>query len=78
MIGALNGAIPRDLRHRGLMNTEQYDIAVIGGGPAGTAAAIRAARAGLSVIVFEKAKHGRDKVCGHGLNPRAVGWLNEL
>ena len=48
------------------MNTattpERYDIAVIGGGPAGAAAAIRAGRAGLSVVVFEKGKHGRDKV----------------
>ncbi len=60
------------------MNPEHYDIAVIGGGPAGTAAAIRAARAGLRVIVFEKGKHGRDKVCGDGLTPRAIGALNEL
>ncbi|MGY9072141.1 MAG: NAD(P)/FAD-dependent oxidoreductase, partial [Acidimicrobiales bacterium] len=54
------------------------DIIVIGGGPAGTAAAIRAARAGMSVTVFEKGSHGRDKVCGDGLTPRAVGALNEL
>ena len=60
------------------MNVESYDIAVIGGGPAGTAAAIRAARGGLSVVVFEKGKHGRDKVCGDGLTPRAIGALNEL
>jgi thioredoxin reductase len=45
------------------------DIAVIGGGPAGAAAAIRAARAGAKVVVFEKGKHGRDKVCGDGLTP---------
>ena len=78
MIASHNGAISRDLRQRRVVNSEQYDIAVIGGGPAGTAAAIRAARAGLSVIVFEKAKHGRDKVCGDGLTPRAIGALNEL
>jgi geranylgeranyl reductase family protein len=59
-------------------NAEAYDIAVIGGGPAGTAAAIRAARSGLRVIVFEKGKYGRDKVCGDGLTPRAVGALNTL
>lgn len=51
---------------------------MIGGGPAGTAAAIRAARAGMAVTVFEKGSHGRDKVCGDGLTPRAVGALNEL
>ncbi len=60
------------------MSSERYDIAIIGAGPAGAAAAIRAARAGLRVIAFEKGKHGRDKVCGDGLTPRAVGALNEL
>jgi geranylgeranyl reductase family protein len=57
---------------------ESVDIAVIGGGPAGAAAAIQAARQGAKVVVFEKAPHGRDKVCGDGLTPRAVGALNEL
>lgn len=56
----------------------QRDMVVIGGGPAGAAAAIRAARAGITVTVFEKGHHGRDKVCGDGLTPRAVGALNEL
>ncbi len=55
-----------------------YDIAVIGAGPAGAATAIRAARSGAKVIVFEKGAYGRDKVCGDGLTPRAVGALNEL
>ena len=54
------------------------DLAVIGGGPAGAATAIRASRAGASVVVFEKGTHGRDKVCGDGLTPRAVGALEEL
>jgi len=54
------------------------DLIVIGGGPAGTATAIRAARHGINVTVFEKGNHGRDKVCGDGLTPRAVGALNEL
>ena len=36
----------------------KYDIAVIGGGPAGFTAALYACRAGFSVIVFEKASHG--------------------
>jgi geranylgeranyl reductase family protein len=58
--------------------TRHCDIAVIGGGPAGAAAAIRAARLGAEVVVFEKGPHGRDKVCGDGLTPRAVAALDEL
>ena len=57
---------------------ERVDLAVIGGGPAGAAAAIRAARGGAKVVVFEKGRFGRDKVCGDGLTPRAVGALREL
>lgn len=57
---------------------DRYDLAVIGAGPAGAAAAIGAARGGASVIVIDKAPYGRDKVCGDGLTPRAVGALNEL
>ncbi|MDX1689805.1 MAG: geranylgeranyl reductase family protein [Acidimicrobiia bacterium] len=54
------------------------DLAVIGAGPAGAAAAIQAARRGADVVVFDKAPYGRDKVCGDGLTPRAVGALTEL
>ena len=39
---------------------------------------MRAARSGASVVVFDKAPYGRDKVCGDGLTPRAVGALEEL
>ena len=56
----------------------QRDLLIIGGGPAGAAAAIRAARAGVQVTVFEKGPHGRDKVCGDGLTPRAVAALQQL
>lgn len=57
---------------------ESRDLLVIGGGPAGAAAAIRAAHAGAKVTVFEKGAFGRDKVCGDGLTPRAVGAMQEL
>lgn len=56
----------------------ECDMVVIGGGPAGAAAAIRAARAGVRVTVFEKGARGRDKICGDGLTPRAVRALDDL
>jgi menaquinone-9 beta-reductase len=72
----------RDYRFEGgsgsMGAVKNVDIAVIGAGPAGAATAIRAARSGAKVAVFDKAPYGRDKVCGDGRTPRAVGALNEL
>ena len=38
------------------MKTDMYDVAIIGGGPAGSTAAALLARAGRRVIVFERGK----------------------
>jgi flavin-dependent dehydrogenase len=55
------------------------DLAIVGGGPAGLAAGIRAARAGLDVVVFEpKAPGPIDKACGEGIMPGGVAALREL
>ncbi|MCB1271735.1 MAG: geranylgeranyl reductase family protein [Microthrixaceae bacterium] len=55
-----------------------HDLLVVGGGPAGSAAAYWAARAGLDVVVVEKKVFPRDKTCGDGLTPRAVHQLEEM
>ena len=54
------------------------DLAVIGGGPAGLATAIHAARAGLHTIVIEKRSGPIDKACGEGLMPHATRQLELL
>lgn len=51
---------------------EAVDLLVVGGGPAGAAAAITAAGAGLSVLVCDKAAFPRDKTCGDGLTADAL------
>ncbi|HUP91030.1 MAG TPA: geranylgeranyl reductase family protein [Solimonas sp.] len=55
-----------------------YDLAIIGGGPAGAAAAYYAARAGLSVCVLERERFPRDKVCGDGLTARAIAVIQDM
>ena len=46
-----------------------YDVAIAGGGPAGSACATLCAGAGLRTLVIEKSLFPRDKVCGDCLNP---------
>jgi geranylgeranyl reductase family protein len=51
------------------------DVIVVGAGPGGSAAAYHLARHGARVLLLEKARLPRDKVCGDGLTPRAVAQL---
>jgi geranylgeranyl reductase family protein len=54
------------------------DVLVVGAGPAGSAAAAWAARAGLDTLLVDAAVFPRDKTCGDGLTPRAIGELQRL
>ncbi len=54
------------------------DVLVVGGGPAGAAAAIELARAGRAVTVIDKATFPRDKCCGDGLTTLALRELEHL
>ncbi|HYW67253.1 MAG TPA: NAD(P)/FAD-dependent oxidoreductase [Candidatus Dormibacteraeota bacterium] len=57
---------------------ERADVCVIGGGPAGLAAAIAARQRGLSVIVVDALEPPIDKACGEGLLPETQEALGEL
>jgi geranylgeranyl reductase family protein len=54
------------------------DLLVVGAGPAGSAAAITAAKAGLDVTVVDRAVFPRQKCCGDGLTTLALRLLDEL
>jgi geranylgeranyl reductase family protein len=58
-----------------MVDEPDADVVVVGAGPAGSTAAYYLAQAGLDVLVLEKTRFPREKVCGDGLTPRAVHSL---
>lgn len=56
----------------------RYDVAIVGSGPAGAAAALTAHRLGLRAIIVDKAEFPRDKTCGDGLTTNALRLVEEL
>ena len=57
---------------------DHFDVVVVGAGPAGSAAALAARRAGASVLLLDKAVFPRDKPCGDGIAPHALDVLRGL
>ncbi|HLY60071.1 MAG TPA: FAD-dependent monooxygenase [Terriglobia bacterium] len=58
--------------HNGLV-----DLAIIGGGPAGTAAALEARRHGMKVAIWDRDRFPRDKVCGEFLSAESIPLLDQ-
>jgi flavin-dependent dehydrogenase len=58
------------------LETTQHDLIVVGAGPAGSACAITAARAGAKVLLLEKDHFPRQKVCGEFVSPESLGLLH--
>ena len=57
---------------------DEYDVVVVGAGPAGSSAAIAARRQGASVLLLDKATFPRDKTCGDGIPTHALEVLRDL
>jgi len=57
---------------------KQYDLAVVGGGPAGLAVALAARNEGLHVAVAEAGRPPLDKACGEGLMAHSLAALRKL
>ena len=62
----------------GLDLSRTYDLAVIGGGPAGASAAITAAQLGFKVLLLEAGTFPRHKVCGEFVSGEAFSILEQL
>ncbi len=52
-----------------------YDVIVVGAGPAGSAASMKCSQAGLKTILIEGQSFGRDKLCAGGVNPWVIRKL---
>jgi flavin-dependent dehydrogenase len=55
-----------------------HDLIVVGAGPAGSSAAITAARHGASVLLLDKSRFPRHKVCGEFVSAESLGLLSTL
>lgn len=53
-----------------------YDVAIIGAGPAGSSAARKLALRGISTVILEREAMPRRKVCGGALSEHAMGYLD--
>ncbi|MCH2093983.1 MAG: geranylgeranyl reductase family protein [Rhodobacteraceae bacterium] len=56
----------------------KFDLIVLGAGPAGSATAATAARAGLRVAIVDKRAFPRDKLCGGGFTGRALAYYQDI
>jgi len=57
---------------------KNYEVIIVGAGPAGCSAGICLARQGREVLLIDKARFPRDKTCGDGIGPLALEALDRL
>lgn len=59
-------------------DTEDYDVVIVGAGPAGTSAGVRLALAGKRVALFEARRFPRHKLCGEFVSPECLPHFRAL
>jgi menaquinone-9 beta-reductase len=60
------------------ISSESFDAVVVGGGPAGTSAAIHLATGGARVLLLEQKKFPRAKLCGEFISPECLEHFRRL
>ncbi len=60
------------------MTEKNYDLVILGGGPAGTACALSLLGSGLRIALIEKQKFPKDKVCGDAIPGEAIKILKQI
>ena len=60
------------------MNPENFDVIIVGAGPAGCACALMLASSGLKVAIIDKGISPREKICGDALSKDVINQLEKL
>ena len=68
--------MPRRASHR--EQQRRYDVVIVGAGPAGSVLAWDLARRGVDVLLLDRARFPREKVCGDYIEPRGLRLLDEM
>jgi geranylgeranyl reductase family protein len=59
-------------------SSDSYDCIIVGGGPAGSSAAIHLATGGARVLLVEQKKFPREKLCGEFISPECLEHFRQL
>ncbi|MFH0713129.1 MAG: geranylgeranyl reductase family protein [Candidatus Micrarchaeota archaeon] len=62
----------------GFVDGQEFDVIIVGAGPSGSSCATFLAKAGKNVLLIDKAKFPRDKICGDGISGKSLKVLQEL
>jgi menaquinone-9 beta-reductase len=60
------------------MNSNHFDLAIIGAGPAGCTLALKLGESGMRIAVFDKDHFPREKICGDALSGKVVSILKRM